>query len=160
MIGNPVSMPRVAHLVETYDSLVGSPRVFFVRVTEQQIMDWHLKANQHGHIACTHGGECLAGLMTARQLNYVDADDVAILDATAHPIKFSGFQDMYFEQSFPPEFEVSPDNGLINRPVMIRPDGPVPSPGKTLSGTELNQFVATVSQSIASALDLKKEPLV
>jgi threonine synthase len=157
MIGNPVSMPRVTHLVDRYNALSGTQHVFFVRVTEQQIMDWHLKANQHGHIACTHGGECLAGLVAARQLKYVTENETAILDATAHPIKFSGFQDMYFDQSFPSEYEVSPDTNLINRPVLVQPEGPVPTPGKPLSELELSRFVSTVSEFIATALNLHRE---
>ncbi len=157
MIGNPVSMPRVTHLVDRYNALSGTQHVFFVRVTEQQIMDWYLKANQHGHIACTHGGECLAGLMVAHRLNYVTKDDTAILDATAHPIKFSGFQDMYFEQSFPSEYEVSPNSNLINRPILVQPPGPVPTPGKTLSEAELSRFVSTVSEFIATSLNLHRE---
>ncbi|MCP3951750.1 MAG: threonine synthase, partial [Desulfobacterales bacterium] len=62
MIGNPVSMPRVIHLVDRYNRMAGRERVFFTEVTEQEIMDWELNANRNGHIACTHGGECLAGL--------------------------------------------------------------------------------------------------
>ena len=156
MIGNPVSMPRVIHLVDRYNTLSGDPNVFFVRVNEQQIMDWQLKAGRNGHIACTHGGECLAGLVMARRLNYVAEDEVAILDATAHAIKFSDFQNMYFNRTFPPEFEISPDPELINQPILVQPGGPVPEPGKPLFGTELTQFVITVSESIATALDLKR----
>jgi threonine synthase len=65
MIGNPVSMPRVIQLVELYQQRSAKPNVFFVEVTEQAIMDWELLANRNGHIACTHGGECLAGLVEA-----------------------------------------------------------------------------------------------
>ena len=68
MIGNPVSMPRVIHLVNQYNQAAGRPLVFFVEVAEQAIMDWQLLANRSGHVACTHGGESLAGLVTARQL--------------------------------------------------------------------------------------------
>ena len=121
-------------------------------------MDWQLKAGRNGHIACTHGGECLAGLVMARRLNYVAEDEVAILAATAHAIKFSDFQNMYFNRTFPPEFEISPDPELINQPILVQPVGPVPEPGKPLFGTELTQFVITVSESIATALDLKKGP--
>ena len=39
MIGNPVSMPRVIHLVERYNATAGRERVFFVDVSEQDIMD-------------------------------------------------------------------------------------------------------------------------
>jgi len=158
MIGNPVSMPRVIHLVDRYNTLSGDPNVFFVRVNEQQIMDWQLKAGRNGHIACTHGGECLAGLVAARRLSYVADDEVAILDATAHAIKFSDFQNMYFDQAFPPEFEISPKPALINQPILVQPGGPVPAPEKPLFGTELAQFVTAVSESIATALDLHKEP--
>lgn len=158
MIGNPVSMPRVIHLVDRYNTLSGDPNVFFVRVNEQQIMDWQLKASRNGHIACTHGGECLAGLVTARRLNYVADDEVAILDATAHAIKFSDFQNMYFNRAFPPEFEISPNPDLINQPILVQPGGPVPVLGKPLFGIELTQFVTAVSESIATTLDLKKEP--
>ena len=66
MIGNPVSMPRVIHLVERYNETAGRQRVFFSAVAEQQIMDWQLTANRNGHVACTHGGEALAGLVAAR----------------------------------------------------------------------------------------------
>jgi len=160
MIGNPVSMPRVIHLVDRYNTLSGDPNVFFVCVNEQQIMDWQLKASRNGHIACTHGGECLAGLVMARRLDYVSEDEIAILDATAHAIKFSGFQNMYFDRAFPPEFEISPNPDLINQPILVQPEEPVPAPGKPLFGTELTQFVTTVSESIASALDLKRGPLL
>jgi threonine synthase len=158
MIGNPVSMPRVIHLVNQYNQTAGSQRVFFVEVTEQSIMDWQLRANRNGHVACTHGGESLAGLVTARQLGYVDRDEIAILDSTAHAIKFSGFQEMYFENRFPDEFGVCPDVSLINLPELIRPGHleKVPAPGKPLSGEDFDRFVMAVSQEIADKLQLKK----
>ena len=122
MIGNPVSMPRVIHLVDVYNRMSGKQNVFFVEVTEQSIMDWELLANRNGHIACTHGGESLAGLVEARRQRIVGQKDIAIVDSTAHALKFSGFQEMYFENSFPPEFEISSDPDLINTPVYIHPD--------------------------------------
>ena len=51
-----------------YNRLAGRQRVHFVQVTEQQIMDWQLKANKNGHIACTHGGECLAAPAAREEL--------------------------------------------------------------------------------------------
>jgi threonine synthase len=50
MIGNPVSMPRVIRLVEAYEKVPGSPGVFVVQVSEQEIMDCQLIANRNGHI--------------------------------------------------------------------------------------------------------------
>lgn len=158
MIGNPVSMPRVIHLVDTYNRLAEKENVFFVEVKEQSIMDWQITANRNGHIACTHGGECLAGLAVAVTSGLVSSKETAVLDSTAHALKFSGFQEMYFENTFPPGYEVLPDKSLINFPVLIHPEGldKVPAPGKPLAGNDFNIFVKRVSDEIAGLLDLKK----
>ncbi|AOY57850.1 MULTISPECIES: threonine synthase [Desulfococcus] len=156
MIGNPVSMPRVIHLAEKYNQIAGEQRVFFVEVTEQEIMDWELTANHNGHIACTHGGESLAGLVRARQTGLVDTDETAVVDSTAHALKFAGFQEMYFENRFPDEFGIHPDPRLMNRPVYMRPDDleKVPAPGNPIDGEDFEKFVRRVSEEIARTLDL------
>ena len=156
MIGNPVSMPRVIHLERLYSRLAGQPRVFFVEVTEQQIMDWELTANRNGHIACTHGGECLAGLVSAAQQGLVDRDETAVIDSTAHALKFAGFQDMYFQGRFPQEYGVIPDPALINAPELIHPRDleRVPEPGHPLTGDDFDRFVSRVSREIARKLGL------
>lgn len=158
MIGNPVSIPRVIRLVERYDRTAGEQRVFFVSVSEQEIMDWHLEANRCGHIACTHGGECLAGLMAAKEKGWVEATECAVLDSTAHALKFSGFQTMYFEDDLPAEYAISPKKELINRPSLIRPESleKYPEPGSPLAGQDLDAFIKTMSREIASALGLRK----
>ncbi len=158
MIGNPVSMPRVIHLVERYNQLAGGQRVFFVEVTEQDIMDWEIIANRNGHIACTHGGESLAGLVEAFRSGAVEKNDTAVIKSTAHALKFAGFQEMYFEQQFPPEFKIKPDPDLINAPVYVHPKDlkAVPAPGKPLKNEAFNTFVRRVSEDIAGMLDLKK----
>lgn len=158
MIGNPVSMPRVMYLTDLYNQTAGRPQVFFVEVTEQSIMDWQLLANRNGHVACTHGGESLAGLLAARKLGYVGSDETAILDSTAHAIKFSGFQEMYFEKKFPDEFEVVPNASLVNLPELIHPAHPakVPAPGNPLTGSDFERFVRVVSLEIADKLGLKE----
>jgi threonine synthase len=158
MIGNPVSMPRVIHLVERYNQTAGRQRVFFTAVTEQEIMDGQLAANRNGHIACTHGGETLAGLRTARQRGWVHAGDIAVLDSTAHALKFSGFQDMYFENRFPAEFGITPNPALMNQPVYIRPKDldRVPAPGQPLEGEDLQRFVRRTAEDIAGRLQLQK----
>ncbi len=158
MIGNPVSMPRVIHLVDRYNAAAGKDRVFFVEVPEQAIMDWELTANHNGHIACTHGGESLAGLVAAKAAGYVSSDDVAIVDSTAHALKFAGFQDMYFSNSFPPEFGITPDPAIANRPELVRPDDldAVPAPGAPLEGEALARFVDRAAEEIARKLDLKR----
>ena len=158
MIGNPVSMPRVIHLVERYNQLAGGQRVFFVEVTEQDIMDWEIIANRNGHIACTHGGESLAGLVEAIRCGVIDKNDTAVVKSTAHALKFAGFQEMYFEQQFPPEFNIKPDPDLVNTPIYVHPKDlkAVPAPGKPLKHKAFNTFVRRVSEDIAGMLDLKK----
>ena len=158
MIGNPVSMPRVIHLVERYNRLAGEPKVFFVEVCEQAIMDWQLTANRNGHIACTHGGESLAGLVEARRLGYLHPQDTAILDSTAHALKFMGFQELYFENRFPEAFRITPDPHLTNTPVFMSPADleKVPAPGAPLSGKDFTRFVDRVSEEIAGDLGLAR----
>ncbi len=158
MIGNPVSMPRVIRLAEAYDRAAGQRKVFVARVTEQNIMDWQLRANRNGHVACTHGGECLAGLLTAVKNGWVEPGASVVLDSTAHALKFSGFQDMYFENRFPEEYGVTPRPELMNTPELVCPADlkQVPEPGKPLTGQALADFVRRVSGEIATRLDLKK----
>lgn len=158
MIGNPVSMPRIVHLVDRYNQKSKKTSVFMVRVTEQAIMDWELMANRNGHIACTHGGETLAGLVEAIRLKIIDSDDIAVLDSTAHAIKFSVFQEMYFENRFPEEYEVTPKPELINGPVYMHPRDlkNVPGPGKPLPPGEMAVFVERISNEIASYLHLAR----
>jgi len=157
MIGNPVSMPRVIHLVERYNETAGRQRVFFAAVTEQEIMDWQLTANRNGHVACTHGGETLAGLMAARRRGMVDGGDIAVLDSTAHALKFSVFQDMYFENRFPAGYDITPRPELMNRPSLIRPQdlAKVPAPGAPLTGEDFQRFVRRTAEEVAGRLNLK-----
>ena len=156
MIGNPVSMPRVIQLVEAYNEKAGQQAVFFSEVEEQAIMDWQLTANRNGHIACTQGGETLAGLLEAIGRGVVTKDDVVVLNATAHALKFSGFQAMYFEDRFPPEFEISPRKELQNAPRLVRPEDldAVPTADKPLKGEAFDRFVQRTAEAIAEALAL------
>ena len=158
MIGNPVSMPRVIHLVGLYNELAGCRKTFFVEVSEQDIMDWEITANRNGHIACTHGGESLAGLLAAKTRGIIDSQDIAVLDSTAHALKFAGFQEMYFEQKFPADYNISPRQDLINTPRYLHPADldQVPAPGKPLEGEALQRFVNRMAQEIAGLLNLKK----
>lgn len=156
MIGNPVSMPRVIKLVEQYRATAGENSVRMVEVCEQDIMDSMLFANRNGHIACTQGGECLAGLRKALAENKVDSHRTAILDATAHALKFAGFQEKYFMDGFEPEFEVVPKKQMQNGPVSVRLPDEVPSPaGRHLGPEELRKFVEYAAGVVADILELK-----
>ncbi|MCA1794509.1 MAG: threonine synthase [Desulfotignum sp.] len=156
MIGNPVSMPRVVVLAKEYNQESGQDNVFFVQVTEQAIMDWQLTANQNGHITCTQGGECLAGLVKARAMGLVSSNETAVLDATAHAIKFSEFQDLYFKNQIPAPYHITPDPDRINLPELITSDNPnlSPSQEKRLAKSELGQFIQEISGKIAQKMHL------
>jgi threonine synthase len=158
MIGNPVSMPRVIRLVEQYRELAGGDAVQVIEVSEQEIMDSMLTANRNGHIACTQGGESLAGLRRAVQEQRVPDNRVAVLDATAHALKFAGFQEKYFADRFEPEFEVNPKAELRNAPHLIAPpdEVPRPGPGKHLEAEALESFIEYTAGAIAERLGLKR----
>ncbi len=154
MIGNPVSMPRVIQLARRYDATAGERKVYITEVSEQQIMDWQLIANRHGNIACTHGGESLAGLITAIGENLVDKHETAILDSTAHALKFSNFQQMYFDNSFPPQYNVVPDPELVNAPQLVTvPESTAKVDGETPEKTDR---IKETAGEIARRLNLTK----
>jgi threonine synthase len=158
MIGNPVSMPRVVALVERYRQLAGGKAFQVVEVKEQEIMDCMLTANRHGHITCTQGGECLAGLRKALDLSLIRPDLTAVLDATAHALKFAVFQEKYFSDAFEPEYEVVPKRELQNSPhlVVLPEDIPGPTPGESLDPDDFKAFVEYTARNIAELLDLKE----
>ena len=158
MIGNPVSMPRVIKVVREYNRAAGEKRVFVVQVTEQEIMDSMIIANRNGNIVCTQGGESMAGLRKAIQEGYVRSGEVGVLDSTAHMLKFLTFQEMYFNDSFGPEFNVHPKPDLKNAPRLVKAKKikRYPEPGKPLHGEDLKQFIHETSLEIAKILNLKK----
>jgi threonine synthase len=158
MIGNPVSMPRVIELVREYDQAAGEKKIFMTQVTEQEIMDAMVIANNHGHISCTQGGESMAGFMKAIQQGLVSKKEIGVLNATAHALKFSSFQEMYSAHGFPPEFKVKPKKALTNTPVFIQPDDSreLKQNGKTFPGEERDLFIKTTAAKIAKVLHLKK----
>jgi threonine synthase len=116
MIGNPVSFPRVRALAERYRAVAGERAFQILQVTEQAVMEGMLTANRHGHTACTQGGECLAGLRAAVAAGLVGEDEYAVLDSTAHALKFIDFQNLYFADAFPREYGVKADPSLVNAP--------------------------------------------
>jgi len=150
MIGNPVSFPRVKHFAEKYEAIGGAGSFQVIQVTEQQIMDSMIEANRHGHIACTQGGECLAGAKRAKELGLVTPEETLVLDATAHHLKFIGFQEMYFENTFPAEFGVTPKPELANRPeLIIKPEDKARLAEK--------DYVVQAAQNVVARLGLAKK---
>lgn len=150
MIGNPVSFPRVKKLAQRYCETGGERAFQVVQAREQQIMEAMILANRHGHIACTQGGECLAGLINARASGLLDPDSRSVLDSTAHSLKFAGFQEMYFANTFPPEYGISPDTSLANRPELVLPED-------AREGRDVAAYASMAAEAVASRLGLKKK---
>ena len=111
-------------------------------------MDAIIQANRPGHIACTQGGECLAGLLNARSLGLFGEGEHAVLDATAHSLKFSGFQNMYFTDGFPPEYGVTPDKRLANKPELLLPES-------ARRGVDVATFARLGADAVVKRLDLQ-----
>ena len=156
MIGNPVSMPRVIEMVEHYNRIEGKQMVFVVEVTEQAIMDHMLLANRNGHIACTQGGESLAGLVQALAEKKVSKRERVVVNATAHSLKFAGFQDMYFNNSFSPDFGIKPKKELQNYPlsVTLKKGGVFSDPKKLKSPKDYQKFVEKTALKVAELLGI------
>jgi threonine synthase len=150
MIGDPVSFPRVRHFAERFEAERGREGFQVVQVREQDIIEGMLTANARGHIACTQGGECLAGLRRALELGLVSADETSVLDATAHHLKFIEFQQMYFENRYPPSYGIEPRQELANAPE------PVIEPGlrETLSREE---YAAKAAERVVARLGLDRK---
>jgi threonine synthase len=159
MIGNPVSIPRVIKVVQKYNDMAGEKRIFVVQVMEQEIMDAMIIANRNGHIACTQGGESMAGLQKAVQEGKAQIGEIGILDSTAHMLKFLPFQDMYFNDRFDPDFHIKPREDLKNAPELVRPKAlkKIPEPGKPLQGEDMDRFVQVTASEIAEILQLQKK---
>jgi threonine synthase len=157
MIGNPVSMPRVISMVEEYNAAAGGKKVFFVEVTEQEIMDSQLLANRNGHIICTQGGMSFAGLVAALKQDIIKRPMVAVLDSTAHELKFAGFRDLYNQDAFPPDYGIKRKDEYRNEPQLVRPAGlkKLPAQGKPLTGADFTRFVEATALDIAEKLGLK-----
>jgi threonine synthase len=121
-------------------------------------MDAMLIANRNGHIACTQGGESLAGIRKLVASKRIDPGYSAVLDATAHALKFAMFQEKYFSDSFESEFEVIPKKELQNAPLLVNPPvgTPRPEPGKSLKPDDLQAFVKYAADAVATMLDLKQ----
>ncbi|MDR2367324.1 MAG: pyridoxal-phosphate dependent enzyme [Deltaproteobacteria bacterium] len=155
MIGDPVSFPRLDVLSKQYEQEAGLSSFFVVEVDETAIMEGMLQANRHGLTVCTQGGECLAGLKAALGQGLITPSETAILDSTAHALKFVDFQNAYFEGRLAQEYGVTTKAELANKPrPLILENTPIPEPGQTLTGAQKEAFVEAATQAIAQALTL------
>ncbi|MDR2613551.1 MAG: threonine synthase [Deltaproteobacteria bacterium] len=155
MIGDPVSFPRLAWLAQEYEAARGPGAFQAVEVTEQDIMDSMILANRTGLTVCTQGGESLAGLRAALAAGLVLPGETAVLDSTAHALKFMEFQNAYFRGELAADYGVSSRPGNVNAPRALELPGiGLPAQGKTLTPEERSVFTVAAARAIASALGL------
>jgi threonine synthase len=159
MIGDPVSFPRLASLSKAYDEEAGFSSFFVVEVNETAIMEGMLLANRHGLTVCTQGGECLAGLKAALAEGLITPSETAVLDSTAHALKFVDFQNAYFEGHLAKEYGVTTKQELVNRPRRLDlGQTNIPEQGKELSTADREIFVSQAASAIAKTLGLEEKP--
>jgi threonine synthase len=152
MIGDPVSMPRLTRLVRQFNEKGG----FFaaVEVTEKSIMESMIQANRRGLTVCTQGGECLAGLKVAVKAGLLANGDTAILNSTAHPLKFMEFQNAYFQGELG-SYGIDSNPELVNLPQTLDlPGVKVPGGDSPLSPDEQKAYAEAAANAIASILQL------
>jgi threonine synthase len=68
-------------------------------------------------------------------------------------LKFIGFQQMYFDNSFPPEFEVTPKPVFQNQPRLLTPK--VPPAHSPWTPEEVQEFTRDIVGQVAGELGLK-----
>jgi threonine synthase len=85
----------------------------------------------------------------------VSSGERAIVNATAHSIKFSGFQDMYFTNTFPLEFGIRPKKQLQNQPIAAGiKQGRFSDPRKMRSPKEYQGFIEKTALNVAKLLGM------
>ena len=84
------------------------------------------------------------------RLGLISNKEHAVLDATAHALKFAGFQDMYFNDSFPAEYGVTPDKSLANKPELLLPES-------ARKGRKVAEFARMGADAVADRLSLQKK---
>jgi threonine synthase len=156
MIGDPVSFPRLARLAAAYEGIRGPGAFQAVEVTEQEIMDSMILANRSGLTVCTQGGESLAGLRAALKAGIISTGETAVLDSTAHALKFMEFQNAYFRGGLAGDYGVESRPENMNSPRGVDLPGiALPAQGKVLTPEERRIFTERAAGAIASALGLQ-----
>lgn len=90
-IGAPVSHPKAQREIQFFDGVVG-------RVTEDELLDAAALANRHGLAICPNSAVALAGAAKLRTEGVIKPDDLVVVVATAHALKFSGSAMAYHEK--------------------------------------------------------------
>ena len=111
----------------SYEKLLSDPAVDIVYIATVNSQHYRniMDCLRHGkHVLCEKAiwgnyRELEEAYALAREQGLIDKSDFSILDATAHALKFSGFQNMYMEDSFPPEFGVKARPELVCAPRLL-----------------------------------------
>jgi threonine synthase len=87
-IGAPVSHPKARREIEAFDGVVE-------HVSEPELLDAFALANRHGLAICPNSAVALAGAAKLRREGVIRKDDLVVVVATAHALKFSGAMGAY-----------------------------------------------------------------
>ena len=82
-IGAPVSHPKAEREIRFFDGVVA-------RVTEEELLDAGALANRHGLAICPNSAVALAGAAKLRAEGVIKREDLVVVVATAHALKFAG----------------------------------------------------------------------
>jgi threonine synthase len=82
-IGAPVSHVKAAREIRFFDGVVA-------HVSEEELLDAAALANRHGLAICPNSAVALAGAAKLRRDGVLRRDDLVVVVATAHALKFSG----------------------------------------------------------------------
>ena len=81
-IGAPVSHAKAEHEIRFFDGVVA-------RVSETELLDAGALANRHGLAICPNSAVALAGAAKLRREGVLKKDDLVVVVATAHALKFA-----------------------------------------------------------------------
>ncbi len=81
-IGAPVSHPKAEREVKFFDGIVE-------KVTEMELLQAAALANRHGLAICPNSAVALAGAKKLREAGVIRREDLVVVVATAHALKFS-----------------------------------------------------------------------
>lgn len=113
-IGNPVSYERAVRVLQAFDGLVE-------QVTEDELANAAVRADQTGLYACPHTGVALGALFKLLARGDITPDQRVVVISTAHGLKFSRFKVDYHQDQLDdvvaryanPPLEVAADYGAV-----------------------------------------------
>lgn len=82
-IGAPVSHPKAQREISYFDGVVE-------RVTEEELLSAFALASRHGLAICPNSAVALAGARKLKAAGVIRKEDLVVVVATAHALKFSG----------------------------------------------------------------------